>query len=139
MCDRRHDDTDLLWHSSGAKPIWASGPRRQNTYVWFKTGLEMDAGASDAKLRLISTLPYQVFCNGSLCGSGPWRGTHKLLWVNTHDLSSHLCACENELWLLMVMIPAFRHLFVILCHPFGWGLNRASVIEQGGKVSRSQR
>ncbi|MDP8268623.1 MAG: hypothetical protein P9L97_07850 [Candidatus Tenebribacter davisii] len=89
------------WTTDDLRPLWSSQPRSQNAYVWFRASLNIKKKLIDVEFKLISTVPYQLFCNGSLCGWGPWRSTQKVLWLTSHNLSSQLRPGKNELWLLM--------------------------------------
>jgi len=91
------------WATNNLNPLWISLPRAQNTYIWFQAALNIKhrAKLNNIKFKIVSTVPYQLFCNGVLCGWGPWRGTKTLLWLTSHDLSRQLQIGKNELWLLM--------------------------------------
>ncbi|MBT9147105.1 MAG: hypothetical protein DDT32_00857 [Syntrophomonadaceae bacterium] len=86
---------------SGLTPLWISLPREPNRYVWFWTSLNIKEGYSNIIFRLISTVPYQLFCNRVMCGWGPWRSTRNILWLTTHNLSKRLHPGRNDVWLLM--------------------------------------
>ncbi|MBT9147766.1 MAG: hypothetical protein DDT32_01531 [Syntrophomonadaceae bacterium] len=93
--------TPILWISNDLQALWVPLLRLPNTYIWFRASLNLKKKLTDIEFKLISTVPYQLFCNGILCGWGPWRGTKKLLWMTSHNLSSCLHLGKNELCLLM--------------------------------------
>ena len=92
---------ELFPFSKIAEVLWIDKPRYPNSYIWFRAVLDLKAVSHRVVFRLISTVPYQLFCNGMLAGWGPWRGTRKVLWITEHDISSFLHAGKNEMWLLM--------------------------------------
>ncbi|MFI4910096.1 MAG: hypothetical protein ACIAQZ_00370 [Sedimentisphaeraceae bacterium JB056] len=73
---------------NSAKPIWLDSPQRVNRYVWLQPSCSVEI-REEVTLRVISTVPYRIYVNGQLHSWGPWRGTHKLLFVTEHTIAAH--------------------------------------------------